>query len=157
MLGSTFASVRCIFEGSSGVARRLITPVTLPSYIYTLVAEKRQSKHDLTGCEEIWVGRSITTPWTDLAIPISWVGSEVCYELWPAIHVHGAKVFDKDFPLRFGPDALRDASQGGFNGFMDDFTYQLYGSVVDDADIATRTQGTTYLPGEDRDSTYLRS
>ena len=37
---------------------------------------------------------------------------------------------------------------------MDDFTYQLYGSVVDDADIATRTQGTTYLPGdEDRDPT----
>ena len=31
-------------------------------------------------------------------------------------------------------------------------SYQLYGSVVDDADIATRTQGTTYLPGdEDRD------
>ena len=37
---------------------------------------------------------------------------------------------------------------------MDDFTYQLYGSVIDDADIATRTQGTTYLPGdEDRDPT----
>ena len=33
------------------------------------------------------------------------------------------------------------------------FTYQLYGSVVDDTDVATRrTQGTTYLPGdEDRD------
>ena len=69
-------------------------------------------------------------------------------------HVHGAKVFDKDFPLRFGPDKLRDESQDDFNGFMDDFTYQLYGSVIDDADIATRTQDTTYLPGdEDRDPT----
>ncbi len=39
---------------------------------------------------------------------------------------------------------------------MDYFTYQLYGSVVDDADIATRTQGSTCinLPGdEDRDPT----
>ena len=52
--------------------------------------------------------------------------------------------------------ALCDASQDDFNGFMDDFTctYQLYGSIVDDADIATRTQGTTYLPcDEDRDPT----
>ena len=82
------------------------------------------------------------------------VGSETRYELGRTIHVHGAKVFDTDFPLRFGPDALRDASQDEFNGFMDDFTYQLYGSVVDDADIATRTQGTTYLRGdEDRDPT----
>ena len=64
------------------------------------------------------------------------MGSETRYELGPTIHVHGAKVFDTDFPLRFGPDALRDASQDEFNGFMDDFTYQLYGSVVDDADIA---------------------
>ena len=88
---------------------------------YTLVAEKRKSKHDLTGCEGIWVGRSTTTPGADLVIPISWVGSESRYELGPTIHVHGAKVFDKDFPLRFGPDKLRDESQGDFNGFMDDF------------------------------------
>ena len=67
---------------------------------YTLVAEKRQSKHDLTGCEGIWVGRSATTPVADLVIPITWMGSETRYELGRAIHVHGAKVFDTDFPLR---------------------------------------------------------
>ena len=38
---------------------------------YTLVAEKRKSKHDLTGCEGIWVGRSTTTPGVGLVIPIS--------------------------------------------------------------------------------------
>ncbi len=55
--------------------------------------------------------------------------------------VFGCKVDNGHFPLRHGPDSVRPNSTDDFDGFVQAFAYQMYGSEITEEDKAWQLEG----------------
>jgi len=80
------------------------------------------------------VGRSKTTPGADIIVPIQLDGGSSRYILGKSNAVFGCKVDNGHFPLRQGPDSVRPNSTDDFDGFVQAFEYQMYGSEITEED-----------------------
>ena len=82
------------------------------------------------------MGRSKTTPGADIIVPIQWDGGSSRYILGKSKAVFGCKVDNGHFPLRQGPDSVKPNSTDDFDGFVQAFEYQIYGSEITEEDKA---------------------
>ena len=103
--------------------------------------DHRETSFALPGEEGIWVGRSKTTPGADIIVPIQWDGGSSRYILGKSKAVFGCKVDNGHFPLRQGPDSVRPNSTDDFDGFVQAFEYQMYGSEITEEDKAWQLEG----------------